>query len=171
MVSRHPLKEGLVAGALGACVIAAWTLAADALTDRIGVTPALVGAWLFSSFGARGFAVNVMGYLVSLFVGVVTIGIVASYVYNASEERPSRLKAFIGLAVALELVFLLVIFLAARSELFGAEAWVYGLVGNALGALAMGRYLWRRHHPEAAWDWQQANDSHFHADHQRRPLS
>lgn len=170
MISRHPLKEGLVAGALGACVIAAWTLAADALTDRIGVTPALVGAWLFSSFGASGFVVNVMGYLISLFVGVITIGIVASYVYNASEEKPSRLAAFIGLAIVLEVVFLMVIFLAARSELFGAAAWVYGLVGNALGALAMGRYLWRRHHPEAAWDWKQQNDSHFHAD-QERPVS
>ncbi|MBC7896939.1 MAG: hypothetical protein H7066_16090 [Cytophagaceae bacterium] len=170
MVSRHPLKEGLVAGALGACVIAAWTFAADALTDRIGMTPALVGSWLFSSFGASGFAVNVAGYLVSLFVGVITIGIVGSYVYNASEERPSRMRAFIALAIVLEAVFLMVIFLAARSELFGAAAWVYGLVGNALGAFAMGRYLWRRHHPEAAWDWKQANDSHFHAG-QERPLS
>ena len=167
MVSRHPLKEGLVAGVLGAGVIGIWTLAADALTDRIGMTPALVGAWLFSSFGARGFAVNVVGYLVSLFVGVTTIGVVASYVYNASEQRPSRFAAFIGLVVMLEVVFMLVIFLAARSELFGAEAWVYGLVGNALGAFAMGRYLWRRHHPEASWDWQHANDAHFHAEKNR----
>ena len=163
MVSRHPLKEGIVAGVLGASVIALWTIAADALTDRIGVTPALVGAWLFSSFGARGFALNVLGYTVSLLIGVTTIGIVASYVYNASEVRPTRMSAFIGLALALELVFILVISLAARSELFGAAAWVYGLVGNALGALAMGRYLWRRHHPGGVWDWERANDAHFHA--------
>lgn len=163
MISRHPLKEGIVAGALGATVIALWTVVADALTDRIGVTPALVGAWLFSSFGARGFAVNVFGYIASLFVGVTAIGIVASYVYNASEVRPSRLSAFIGLAVGLELVFILVIFLAARSELFGAAAWVYGLVGNVLGAMAMGRYLWWRHHPGGSWNWERANDAHFHA--------
>ncbi|MGQ0649962.1 MAG: hypothetical protein ACT4P7_20620 [Gemmatimonadaceae bacterium] len=168
MVSRHPLKEGFVAGALGATVIAVWTLAADVLTDRLGVTPALVGAWLFSSFGARGYAVNVTGWLLSLFVGVITIGVIASYLYNASEERPTRLRAFFGLVVVLELVFLLVVFLAARSELFGAEAWVYGLVGNALAALAMGRYLWRRHHPGAGWDWKHANDSHFHTG-QTRP--
>ena len=163
MISRHPLKEGIVAGALGATVIALWTVAADALTDRNGVTPALVGAWLFSGFGARGFVVNVLGYIISLFVGVTTIGIVASYVYNASEVRPTRLSAFVGLAVVLELVFILVIFLAASSELFGAAAWVYGLVGNALGALVMGRYLWRRHHPGDAWNWERANDAHFHA--------
>jgi hypothetical protein len=162
MVSRHPLKEGLYAGAYGASVIALWTMAADALTNRVGVTPALVGAWLFSGFGARGFSVNVAGYLVSLFLGVTVIGVIASYLYNASEERPSRLKAFIALVVALEVALLVVMFLAARSELFGAEAWVYGLVGNALGAYAMGRYLWRRHHPEAAWNWERANDSHFH---------
>jgi hypothetical protein len=165
MLSRHPLREGLVAGALGAGVIAAWTVAADALMGRIGVTPALVGAWLFSGFGARGFAVNVAGYAVSLFIGVVVIGIVASYLYNVSEQRPSRLNAFIGLLVVLEVVFLLVIVLAARSELFGAEAWLYGLGGNALAAFVMGRYLWRRHHPEGAWNWERANEAHFHPEH------
>ncbi len=163
MVSRHPLREGVIAGALGATVIALWTTAADLLTDRLGVTPALVGAWLFSDFGARGFAVNVAGYLVSLFLGVGVVGVITSYFYNASEEQPSRFTSFVGMLVALEAILIMVLVLAARSELFGADAWVYGLVGNALGAWAMGRYLWRRHHPEMAWDWQQANDAHFHA--------
>ena len=165
MVSRHPLKEGLVAGGLGAGVIAVWTVAADALAGRVGVTPALVGAWLFSGFGARGFAVNVVGWLVTLFAGVMVIGVIASVVYNASETRPQRLRAFLGLLAGVELGFLVVVVLAARSELFGADVFVYGLVGNALAAYAMWRYLWRRHHPEGRWDWHHANDSHFHAGH------
>ena len=164
MVSRHPLKEGVIAGALGASVIALWTTAADALTDRLGVTPALVGAWLFSGFGVRGFALNVTGYLVSLFLGVGVVGVITSYLYNASEEQPSRFTSFVGMLVALEVILIMVLVLAARSELFGADAWIYGLVGNALGAWAMGRYLWRQHHPEMSWNWEQANDSHFHAD-------
>lgn len=162
MVSRHPVREGVVAGVMGATVIGAWTMVADLLSGRVGVTPALVGAWLFSDFGIQGFGINVMGYAVSLLAGVMAIGVMASLLYNHSEKRPSRFSAFVALVVVLEAVFVVVLFLAARSELFGAEAWVYGLIGNALGALAMGRYLWRRHHPEALWSWERANDAHFH---------
>ena len=43
MVSRNPLREGVIAGVLGATAIAAWTFLVDAFTDRVGVTAALIG--------------------------------------------------------------------------------------------------------------------------------
>ena len=168
MLSRHPLREGVVAGTFGAAVIAATTVLADALTDRLGVTAALLGATvvdaLGGSFGGRGFATNVIVWLVALFAVVITVGVVTSYVYNASERKPSFVAGLIVMVLVLEVILLTVTALAARSELFGVRAWIYGLVGNLLGGLAMGRYLWRRHHPEADWDWERANESHFHRD-------
>jgi prepilin-type N-terminal cleavage/methylation domain-containing protein len=74
--SRSPVKA--------AQARAHWTLAADALTDRIGVTPALVGAWLFSSFGASGFTVNVIGYV----SGALGLGVAARSTV-ARSARPS----------------------------------------------------------------------------------
>lgn len=168
MLSRHPLQEGLIAGSLGAAVIAAWTFVADGLTDRLGVTPALLGASIFDalggSFGGQGFTTHIVIWLIALFVVVTAVGVATSYVYNASERKPSFVAGLIAMVLVLEVILLTTTALAARSELFGMRAWVYGLVGNLLGGLSMGRYLWRRHHPEAAWDWERANDSHFHHD-------
>jgi hypothetical protein len=169
MLSRHPFREGVIAGVLGAAVIAAWTILADGLTDRLGVTGALLGATvvqaLGGTFGGLGFTAHILVWLATLFVLVIAVGVAASYVYNASERRPSFLAGLVVMVLVLEVILLTVTALAARSELFGMRAWIYGLVGNVLGGLAMGRFLWRAHHPEAAWNWEQENEAHFHADH------
>jgi hypothetical protein len=169
MISRHPLREGVIAGLLGATTIGLWTFAVDAVTSRSGVTPALIGAWLFRvfgrGFGGHGFGTHVATFLVALLLGVSVIGIATSYAYNAAERKPSFLFGLAMLLLVLELVLLTITALAAQSELFGWRAWIYGLIGNMGGAFAMGRYLWRRHHPRVAWDWEHANDSHFHTEH------
>lgn len=166
MLSRHPLREGAIAGALGATAIAAWTFAIDALTDRIGVTAALIGAWIYqvlgAGFGGRGFAAHVVTWLVALYIGVIVIGIVASYLYNGAERKPSLAFGLIVLILVLELILLNLTGLASQSPIFGGRAWIYGLFGNVLAALVMGRFLWRKHHPDALWDWEHANEDHFH---------
>ncbi|MBK6489654.1 MAG: hypothetical protein IPF98_22995 [Gemmatimonadetes bacterium] len=167
MVSRHPLREGVVAGFLGASAIAVWTFGVDALVDRAGVTAALLGAWIYHAlgvgFGGRGFAIHVVTWLVTLYVGMMAIGTIVSAVYNRAERKPSFALALIVLVALFELILLNLTGLASRNPVFGGSAWLYGLVGNLLGALAMGRYLWRRHHPEAKWDWERSNDQHFHS--------
>lgn len=167
MVSRTPIREGVIAGALSATAIAAWTFGVDAITGRIGVTAALLGAWIFQAlgagFGGRGFAVHIVTWLVALYAGVITIGVIMSWVYNSAERQPSRAVSLVVLIVVFELILLNLTGLASQHPVFGGTAWVYGLLGNVVGALVMGRFLWRRHHPEAAWDWEHANDAHFHA--------
>ncbi|MCC6929644.1 MAG: hypothetical protein IT359_11695 [Gemmatimonadaceae bacterium] len=167
MLNRTPLRRGLIAGALGATVIAVWTFAIDAFTDRIGVTGALIGAWIYEAlgvgFGGRGFGAHIGTWLVALYIGVMAIGVVASWLYNASRQKPSLAFGLVMLVVVLELILLNLTGLASRNPIFGGMAWLYGLTGNILGALAMGRYLWRTHHPANEWDWHDANDRHFHA--------
>lgn len=172
MISRHPLQEGFVAGALGAASIAAWTFAVDAITDRAGVTAAILGAWIFEalggSFGGRGFNVHVVTWLVALFVFSIAISIVTSYLYNAAERKPSFMFGLVGLVVVLELMLLTLTARASQTPLFGSWVWLHGLLGNIVGAFVIGRYLWRRHHPEAEWDWERANEAHFHSDHRAK---
>ena len=166
MVSRHPLREGVIAGALGASAIAGWTFAIDALTDRLGVTAALLGAWLYQAlgagFGGRGFTAHIVTWLVVLYAGIIGVGVAASALYNAAERKPSRAVRLILLIAVLEVILLNLTGLASQNPIFGGWSWLYGLIGNILGAVVMGRYLWRQHHPDAAWDWEQANDAHFH---------
>lgn len=166
MLSRHPLQEGVIAGALGASAIAAWTMAIDMLTDRAGVTAALLGAWIYdllgAGFGGRGFAAHVVTWLVALYAGVILVGIAASYLYNGAERKPSLAFGLVMLVLVLELILLNLTGLASQNPVFGDSAWLYGLVGNVLAAVVIGRFLWRKHHPEASWDWEHANDEHFH---------
>ncbi|HEX4931923.1 MAG TPA: hypothetical protein VFV33_02015 [Gemmatimonadaceae bacterium] len=167
MLHRTPLRDGMIAGALGASVIAGWTLVIDAFTDRIGVTGALIGAWIYDAlgagFGGRGFGAHFLTWLVALFIGVIVIGVVASFLYHASETKPSLAFGLVMLVIVLELILLSLTALASQNPLFGGAAWLYGLTGNVLGAFAIGRYLWRAHHPANTWDWHDANDRHFHA--------
>lgn len=167
MLNRTPLREGLIAGALGATAIAGWTMAVDAFTDRMGVTGALIGAWIYEAlgagFGGRGFGAHIVTWLVALYLGVMAIGVVASWLYHGSERKPSLAFGLIMLVIVLELILLNLTGLASQNPIFGGIAWLYGLIGNVLGAFVMGRYLWRSHHPERDWDWEDANDKHFHA--------
>lgn len=167
MLSRNPLREGVIAGALGATAIAGWTFAIDAFTDRIGVTGALIGAWIYEAlgagFGGRGFGAHIATWLVALYLGVIVIGILASWLYNGSERKPSLAFGLVMMVIVLELILLNLTGLASQNPIFGGVAWVYGLIGNVLAAFVMGRFLWRQHHPETPWDWQQKNDEHFHA--------
>ena len=166
MLSRNPLREGVMAGALGATAIAGWTLAVDAFTDRIGVTGALIGAWIYEAlgagFGGRGFGAQIVTWLVALYIGVIGIGMIASWLYNGAEKKPSLAFGLIMLVVVLELILLNLTGLASQNPIFGGGAWLYGLIGNIIGAFVMGRFLWRTHHPDGAWDWEHANDEHFH---------
>lgn len=162
MTNRHPLREGIVAGALGATAIAGWTLAVDAITDRIGVTAALIGAWIYQAlggeFGGRGFGVHVATWIVALYVGVIAIGIVASYLYSAADKRPSLWSGFAGFVIIFELILLSLTSFASESSLFGSWAWLHGLIGNVLGAVVMGRFLWRQRHPDNTWNWEREHE-------------
>ena len=58
MLSRHPLREGVVAGLLGAASVAAWFFVLDVVNGRPFFTPAVLGAkvlqMLGGEFGGRG---------------------------------------------------------------------------------------------------------------------
>ena len=167
MLNRTPLRDGIIAGALGATAIAGWTIAVDAFTDRMGVTGALIGAWIYEALGAgfrgRGFGAHIATWLVALYIGVIAIGLAASWLYNALDQKPSLAFGLVLLVIVLELILLSLTGLASQNPIFGGIAWFYGLIGNIIGAAVMGRYLWRTRHPEQNWDWHDANDRHFHA--------
>jgi hypothetical protein len=142
------LEDGVLAGIVGAAVVAVWFLILDAARDQIFFTPSLIGSVLFLGKtvsdvtqvnGLIVFAYTGLHGILSLFAGVA----VAFMVYEF-EENPQ-----FG-------ILLLMLFLLFESILFSFEAAIFpGLVGaigtlavasaNLFSAVAMFWFVLRRH--------------------------
>ncbi len=163
MLSRYPLRQGVLAGLIGASSIALWFMLVDAIAGRPFFTPTVLGASLFDTlggaFGGRGQFANVAMYTLVHYALFIAIGVAATYATNAAERKPSKLTGFVLLFIALELGVLALTAVMVRSPLFGAIAWWQFGIANVIAACAMGMYIWRTHHPLPRWDW--------HAKHER----
>ena len=162
MLSRHPLRQGLIAGLIGATAIAAWFLLVDAVANRPFFTPTVLGAALFDliggAFGGRDQFTNVALYTLVHYGLFIAIGVAATYATNALERKPSKLTGLVALFVVLELGVLALTALLVRSPLFGTIAWWQFGIANLIAACSMGMYIWRTHHPLPQWDWHAKNE-------------
>jgi putative oxidoreductase len=146
----HPmLKEGVIAGLIGAAVIAVWFGILDTVAGHPFFTPATLGRGLISVFGAiepdQGMPTFVLTYTVFHFAAFMIVGLVASLIVHLARQEPSILLGFAILFAATEVgIYGLVAFLGEYSPL-GRMAWLPIMVGNILAAAAMGYYFWRRH--------------------------
>lgn len=160
----HPhgsvLREGVVAGVIGAAIVAAWFLLLDLARGQPLLTPALLGAAVFHGATApEAVAIAagpVIGYTVLHVLAFVAFGIVAASVLLASEREPAAFVAFVVLFAAFEVFFFFVLGTFGRS-LLGALVWWAIFTGNLLASVGM---LWSllRVHPRlpstliGSWD-------------------
>jgi hypothetical protein len=145
---RSVLREGVIAGVVGAAVVALWFLVFDIARGRPFLTPSLLGAAVF--YGARapeGVAVAagpILGYTLLHVCAFVAFGVVASSVIAVSEREPALFIAFVILFAAFEMFFFAVVAALGQSML-GAIVWWAILVGNLLASVAMLGYFFRMH--------------------------
>jgi putative oxidoreductase len=146
----HPmLKEGVIAGLIGAAVIAVWFGILDVIGGHPFFTPATLGRGLLSVFGDvtpdQGTATFVLVYTVFHFTAFMFVGLVASLIVHLARQEPSILLGFAILFAATEIgIYGLVAFLGEWSPL-QRNAWLPIMVGNLLAAAAMGFYFYRTH--------------------------
>lgn len=145
----HPLPlQGVVAGLIGATVVAAWFLIVDTLAGRPFHTPAaLASALLLGVEGEIQIRTSlglVTAYTIVHVAAFIAAGLMLSALAAYLERAPSRV-----LLVALALILLEALVVATL--MLGAE-WALGSLGvgaitaaNVLAAAAMGWYLWRTH--------------------------
>jgi hypothetical protein len=144
------VREGIVAGLIGAGVVAVWFFLLDLVGGRLLFTPAALGsAMLYGVAAADGVIISagtVLGYTLYHVAAFALVGIIASALLTQAEEFPPLLFGLFILFVVFETF---VIFLAALlgSWLMQELAWWAIVVGNLLAAIAMGLYL-RSRHPE-----------------------
>ncbi|MDF1505659.1 hypothetical protein [Roseisolibacter sp. H3M3-2] len=145
---RPLLADGLLAGVIGATVIAVWFLIVDAADGRPFFTPTTLGAALVgaapSEAGRPSAASLVLAYTVFHYGAFVLVGLAAALLVSLAEREPSVLLGFVLLFAVAEVgIYALVAILDVASP-FGAHAWLALMIGNLLAVLAMGAFFWRR---------------------------
>src|SRR5262245_22394785 len=145
---RSVLREGIIAGLIGATVVAVWFLALDFARGRPFFTPALLGRALFlgaENPNALPITVGpIVGYTIVHGVAFIAFGIIAASVMSVSEREPAVFVAFVILFACFE-VFVLGVVGALGKSMLGALVWWAILIGNLLAAAAMLWYLARTH--------------------------
>ena len=143
--------EGIIAGVIGAGILAAWFLILDTLNGRPLYTPTLLGSALFRSNHAVwelqtmpvSVEITLMYTWVHLLVFAV-LGGLASRLLLYAESHSNLGFAILLLFVVFEFGFVSVAFLVAE-PILGILAWPAVLAGNLLSAAGMAGYLFYRH--------------------------
>ena len=148
MDGHGTIREGVIAGALGATGVALWFLIVDTIAGQPFFTPRVLGEAVMSIVAPESFAssfVIVALYTVFHYAAFILAGIVAVALVHASARQPQLLAGVVILFVALEVEyygFVLMLQLATRLE---GIAWYQVGAANLVAALLMGRYLWMKH--------------------------
>src|SRR6266576_1830282 len=118
------LREGFIAGCIGAAVVAIWFLIVDTINGQPLFTPAMLGSAVF--WGAHDPA---------------SVVIEPARIF---EYTPSTLFLVIVGFCFFEVGFYILMALLAK-PLLSNLVWWNVAIGNGLAALGMGYYLWREH--------------------------
>jgi hypothetical protein len=145
---RSVLREGIVAGVIGAAVVAIWFFVFDLLRGRPFLTPTLLGSFVFfgvdTPAGLGPSLAPILGYTVLHGLAFVAFGIVAATMMAMSEREPSLFVAFVILFAAFEVFFFGVLSIVSDA-MQAALVWWAVLVGNLLASVAMLWFFFRAH--------------------------
>jgi hypothetical protein len=150
MTKRHSaVREGTIAGVIGATSIVLWFLLIDTLAGRPYYTPTELGRALFSFFGPVDPSSSpsgiILGYTVFHYAVFIGIGMLLAALVHRAEREPSLLAGCMMLFVAFELGFYGLVALLTQAQLLGGFAWYQIGAANLIAAALMGSYLWNAH--------------------------
>jgi len=165
LAEHRIVREGLIAGVLGALAVAGWFFVIDLFLGRLLYTPGAIGSALFngvaSPAGVEVTAATVLGYTLVHFVGFITMGLVFAALVTRAEESPPLLMGLALLFVTFETLLLgLVAILAAW--LLDVVPWWSIALSNLVAAGVMVAYLWQAH-PRLRQEMARANDPSLEA--------
>ena len=149
---QSAVREGAVAGVLGATAVAAFFFVIDLLRGNPFLVPAGLGHAVLHVIGITGvegrFAL-IAAYTVFHYAAFVFTGILAALALRRAERHPSVLVGALLLLVVFEIAFFAFSSVIARVSSLGTPGFALVSIGNLIAAGIMGFYLWRAH-PEAA---------------------
>jgi hypothetical protein len=153
--SRY-FRDGVVAGLIGAALVAVWFLIYDAASGRPFRTPALLGAATFQGVTDPA-AVPTTAHLVVQYTvlhGVVfaLLGVLIAYLIASAQREPSRVLTLFIALMCFEVFFLALMTWLAHPVL-DELAWWAILIANALAAGGMLIYFFIGHARSGAPCW------------------
>lgn len=147
-LDRRLARDGVIAGLIGAVIVAVWFLIYDAAHGRPFRTPALLGAAAFRGVADPATVSSTPGLVAQYTVlhGVVfaLIGLLVAWLIVSAQRAPAGMLVLFIVLVSFEVFFLALLVLLAHPVL-DEIAWWTILVANALAALGMVAYLLLRH--------------------------
>ena len=146
---RPLVREGVIAGLIGATAIAIWFFFVDAVAGEALFTPRTLGYALVSIFGPvpeqQSALLLIAIYTIFHYAAFVVVGMIAAMIVELAKEEPSILMGFVVLFAAIEVGFYAMVGLLQQATPLGSLAWYNVMVGNLLAAATMGLYLLRAH--------------------------
>lgn len=143
------LREGSVAGVLGATSVAAWFFIVDVVLRHPFRTPIELGRGFFTLFGqttnGNTDLLVVIGYTVFHYLAFIAAGIVVAAIVHWAEQQPTVLAGALILFVAFEVGFYGLTSAFSDVPVLGVLAWYNVAMGNLIAAITMGAYMWRAH--------------------------
>jgi hypothetical protein len=135
------LREGVVAGLIGAAIVAVWFLAVDTIQGEPLRTPNMLGNALLKVWTGPP---AIVLYTVVHGLAFVLFGIVASVLIAGAEREPMFVFALVILFTAFEVFFFGALVIGAKWVLDELSAWTI-FVGNLLAAASMLAYFYKGH--------------------------
>lgn len=148
MDDHGTVREGVVAGVLGATGVAVWFLLVDTISGQPFFTPRVLGEAVKSIVAPESFAspfVIVALYTLFHYAAFILAGVAIMGLIHGSARHIGLLAGMVILFVALEVLFygfVLMLQMATRLE---GIAWYQVGAANLVAAGLMGRYLWVKH--------------------------
>jgi hypothetical protein len=161
--TRRPvLREGVIAGVIGATCVAVWFFVVDIATGHPLFTPTTLGRALLSFFRPSpemgSPALYILSYTLFHYAAFIAVGIVAAGIVTWGGHERALILGFVILFVAFEVGFYWFVALLQHASALGGLAWPQVMVGNLISAAAMGAYIWHVH-PRLSEQFTHAFDS------------
>ena len=150
MAEQHSsIREGLIAGALGATTVAIWFLIVDLIAGHALYTPDLLGRGLISVLGKPPampdtMFIRVFAYTLFHYAAFALVGVIVAWIVHQSARTPAVLAGLLLMFVIFELGAYMVTSLFTESSL-GGMAWYQIFIANLLATVVMGWYMVTRH--------------------------
>jgi len=147
------LREGFIAGLIGAAAVAIWFLIVDVIAGRPFFTPAMLGSAVFWGVHDPSQVVieysRIIGYTMIHVSAFIIVGTISAVLAAEVEVAPHTLYLVVVFFAIFEFGFYVTVAIIAQ-PLLGSLAWWNVAIGNAIAAFGMGYYLWRVHPKIAA---------------------
>jgi hypothetical protein len=160
--AHSTIREGVIAGALGALAVALWFLLVDGIAGRALHTPALLGALVLrtpdpiaASEGPKRLMFAALYTPIHFFLFAL-FGVLVMFLMHRAKKQPSLLMLALMLFAVFEVGFTGVVAFLEQTAL-GDLAWYQVAIGNLIAVIVMGWYVWRRH-PDVPAIWSRRLD-------------